>query len=222
MNETSAPPRRFGCLHLLMVAVGAVILTAAAMFFIYRAVLFPPAFKPVQLNDREAKALQLKLDRIGHDSPTSTLPDSGTTAPLEPEAYTEEGATRTIQFTERELNSLLAKNTDLADKLAIDLSKDLVSAKFLLPLDDDLPVLGGKTLRVKAGLAFSYANGKPLLTLRGVTVMGVPLPKAWLGGLKDVDLGRELGEDSGFWKTISAGVENIRIEDGCATVTLNE
>jgi len=35
----------------------------------------------------------------------------------------------------------LATNTDLAHKLAIDLSKNLASAKLLVPLDPDMPVL---------------------------------------------------------------------------------
>lgn len=222
MENAPVPARRFGCFHLLLVAIGAIVLTALAMFFVFKAVLFPPAFKPVQLNDREAKVLQLKLDRIDRGSPAPAQAAPPAADALEPEPYDEEDADRTIRFTERELNSLLAKNTDLANKLAIDLAPGLVSAKILLPLDEDLPVLGGKTLRVRAGLACSFANGKPLLTLRGVTVMGVPLPKAWLGGLKDVDVFREFGEDTGFWKTISAGLDNVRIEEGAATVTLKE
>ena len=56
---------------------------------------------------------------------------------------------------------LLAKNTDLADKVAIDLSPGLVSARILIPIDSDVPVIGGKTLRLKTGLSYSFAGGKP-------------------------------------------------------------
>ena len=141
---------------------------------------------------------------------------------LNPEAYSEEGADRTIRFTERELNALLAKNTDLADTLAIDLAPDLVSAKLRIPLDEDFPVLGGKTLRVKTGVIFRYVDGQPKIMLRGVMVMGVPLPNAWLGGLKNIDVVREFGGDESFWKSFADGVESLRVEDGVVVLTLKE
>jgi len=39
--------------------------------------------------------------------------------------------------------------------------------------------------------------------------MGVPIPNAWLGGIKNIDLVKEFGADKGFWKTFSDGVENL-------------
>ena len=99
---------------------------------------------------------------------------------------------------------------------------DLVSARILIQLDQDLPVLGGKTLRVKAGVTFAYRDGRPLVVLRGISVMGVPMPSAWLGGMKNVDLVQEFGGDTGFWKAFSDGVEDIRVEEGQLTVRLKE
>jgi hypothetical protein len=141
---------------------------------------------------------------------------------MEPEPYGERPADRTVRFTEKELNALLAKNTDLADKVAIDLSPGLVSAKLRIPMDEDAPFVGGKTLRVRAGLSFDYADGKPVVALKGITVMGVPIPKAWLGGLKNVDLVAEYGGDAGFWKAFGAGVESLRVEDGGVVLQLRE
>ena len=125
---------------------------------------------------------------------------------------------RRIQFSEKELNALLAKNTDLADKVAIDLSHGLVSARILVPADPDLPFIGGKTLRVKTGLSYSFVDGKPALMLKGVTVMGVPLPNAWLGGLKNIDLIQQVGQKEGFLKILNDGVESLQIEDGGVTI----
>jgi hypothetical protein len=141
---------------------------------------------------------------------------------LKPERYSEAGAKREVSFNERELNALLAKNTDLARKLAIDLSADLVSAKLLVPMDPDFPVLGGKTLRFNAGLEMAYVNGQPRVVLKGVSVMGVPVPSAWLGGLKNVDLVTEFGASPGFWKSFAEGVEDIRVEDGRIKIKLKE
>jgi hypothetical protein len=106
--------------------------------------------------------------------------------------------------------------------LAIDLSDDLVSAKLLLPVDEDFPLLGGKILRVRTGVVFTYDKGKPVVILKGVTIMGVPLPNAWLGGIKNIDLVKEFGADKGFWKTFSDGVEDLKIEEGRLKIKLKE
>jgi hypothetical protein len=216
-----AAPRRFGCLHLFLAVLVAVVLTAVVTFFIVKMVLFPPPFKPVQLNAREEQVLQAKLDCLDFTAEAQSLApaDSGT---LEPEAYSETDADRTVRFSEKELNALLANNTDLADKLAIDLSRNLISAKLLIPLDEDIPILGGKTLRVKTGAEFSYANGKPVLMLRGVSIMGVALPNAWLGGLKNIDIIQEFGGEAGFWQALADGIEALSIQDGQLSITLKE
>jgi hypothetical protein len=97
-----------------------------------------------------------------------------------------------------------------------------VSARILVPVDPDVPVIGGKTLRLKTGLSYSFADGKPVLMLKGVTVMGVPLPNAWLGGIKNIDLIRQAGQEDGFWKTLGDGIENLQIEDGRVIISLKE
>ena len=215
-------PRRFGCFHLFLAALIAGAATAVVGFFAFKAFLYPKAFQPVQLAPKEEQVLQAKLARIDFGAASAGASEMDAAGNLKPEAYGEEGADRTIRFTERELNALLAKNTDLADKLAIDLAPDLVSAKLLIPFDEDVPVLGGKTLRVKTGVIFRYADGKPKILLRGVMIMGIPLPNAWLGGLKNIDVAREWGGDEGFWAAFAAGVESLRVEDGVVALTLKE
>ena len=91
-----------------------------------------------------------------------------------------------------------------------------------MPMEPDLPVLGGKTLRVRAGMMFTYENERPVVKLRGVSVMGVPLPNAWLGGLKNVDLVAEFGGNEGFWKSFADGVDNIQVEEGALLLKLKE
>ncbi|MCI5165729.1 MAG: arginine N-succinyltransferase, partial [Candidatus Electrothrix sp. GM3_4] len=122
----------------------------------------------------------------------------------------------------RELNGLLANNTDLAKKIAVDLATDLVSLRLLLPVDPDFPILGGKTLRVRAGAELAYRDGKPVVVLKGVSVMGVPIPNAWLGGLKNIDLMQEFGGEPGFWQSLGEGVESIQVRDGELYVKLKE
>lgn len=211
----------------VVIVLATVLLTLAGSYWLLKATLFPSPFTPVELSGKEAQVLDDKLRAIGYqpDAPDPGAPRSDEfdeRGVLKPEAYSESGARRSVAFNERELNALLANNTDLARKLAIDLSDDLVSAKLLVPMDPDFPVLGGKTLRVNAGLELAYLNEQPVVVLKGVSVMGVPLPNAWLGGLKNVDLVAEFGGDPGFWKSFSDGVKSVEVEDGRINVELKE
>ena len=228
------PPRRVPAV--VWIVLGSIAATLAVVWFT-RAVLFPDAFRPVELSAREQAVLDDKLDRIGVGEgatarstrtqapapPEARAPTpSSAPTPLEPEPYSEVGASREIAFSEKELNALVARNTDLAQRLAIDLSRDLASARLLLPLDPDFPLLGGQTLRIHAGLELAYRGGRPVVILRGVSVMGVPLPDAWLGNLKNIDLVEEFGHGPGFWQSFAAGIDHIEVVDGQLRVTLKE
>jgi hypothetical protein len=98
----------------------------------------------------------------------------------------------------------------------------LASGKLLVPLDEDFPILGGKTLKFSAGIELAFANERPIIKLRGVSIMGVPIPNAWLGGMKNVDVVKEFGQDEGFWKAFSDGVENIKVEESRLVIKLKE
>ncbi len=232
--------RRFGCLQIIAIILATALLTALFTVWAAQRYLFAPDFKPVTLTAGEERQLNHKLEKfeaLGSISQKSdsiirkrgntgdeknSLAESDSNAPLKPEQYSEAGAIRTIRLSEREVNALLAKNTDLARKLAIDFSDNLISAKLLIPVDPDFPVLGGKTIRLRAGLHLAYRNAQPEIILRGVSVMGIPIPNAWLGGIKNIDLVKELGEDQEFSKALAEGVEDIQIEEGVLKITLKE
>jgi hypothetical protein len=209
--------RGLGWTHVLLIVLATIVVTVGVTYWVLATWVFVKEFKPVQLNAREEQVLNSKLRAIGYD--VGELDAQGN---LKPEPYSEVGAKREVSFSERELNAMLAKNTDLAHKLAIDLSDELVSAKLLIPLEPDFPVLGGKTLRVNAGVEMAYRESRPIVILKGVSIMGVPIPNAWLGNLKNVDLVNEFGADQGFWKSFSEGVDNIRVEEGQMKIKLKE
>lgn len=192
-----------------------VVLTLGISYWLITTYLFPDAFTPVVLNKKEQRVLDQKLRRIGI-SPYSQQ------RTLKPEPYSEAGASRTIALSEKELNAMLARNTDLANKLAIDLSDNLASALLLVDLDPTFPVIGGQTLKVTAGMELRLANGKPSAVLKGVSIWGVPLPNAWLGNMKNVDLISEFGHAGGFWQAIHDGVESIEVKEGQLHITLKE
>jgi hypothetical protein len=199
------------------IVVITVALTAAVGYWVVTVYLFPAAFTPVHLNDREQQRLDEKIARLGGDPPPRAEPGS-----LEPEPYRETGASREIHFSEKELNALLARNTDLARKLAIDLSANLASVKLLVPLDPEFPILGGQTLKVTAGMELGLVDDTPRAVLRGVSLWGVPLPNAWLGNMKNIDLIQEFGQAGGFWQAIRDGVDEIEVSEGRLMIRLKE
>ena len=111
---------------------------------------------------------------------------------------------------------------DLARKLAIDPSENLASAKLLVPLNPDMPFFGGKMLKVTAGLELRFAEGPRVVALMGVSLWDVPIPNAWLGGIKNIDLVKQFGAQGGFWHAYAAGLEDIHIEQGRLTVRLRD
>jgi len=227
-TTVSTPDKGRSGLQTFLIVLVTIIVTAALTFWIVRSYIFPAEFKPVQLSASEEQVLTRKLERIDNIQSRRTrgsakaVQRTAADEVLEPEAYSEEGASRSVTLTERELNGMLAKNTDMAKKLAIDLSENLMSAKLLVPVDEDFPIMGGQILKVRAGMELAYRDNRPVAILKGVSVMGVPIPNAWLGGMKNIDLVEYYGNEAGFWKAFADGVENIHIEDGNITLLLKE
>ena len=221
-------------LQITGIVLGAMAVTVAVTLFLVKSWLFPAPFKPVRLSAAETQRLEHKLavfeqlDSRPQPEQRRPLPDPSRAepqpapGPLEPEAYSEEGASREIRLTEREINAMIARNTDLADKVAIDLANDLVSLRMLIPVDPDFPFLGGKTLKVRAGAELAFHGSRPVFILRGISVMGVPIPNAWMGGLKNIDLIEVFGSAPGLWKGFADGVASIQVREGNLEINLRE
>lgn len=240
INAEKKNERKLGCLPVLGIMLLTILVTVGITLWVAKTYIFPSQFEPVVLTSQESQQLSKKLSLLDFtDSNTSTTasptrplntahPNTKTAInddpnkPLQPESYSEQGASRYISFTEREINAMLAKNTDLATKVAIDLANNLISARLRIPVDEDFPIFAGKTLRAAAGIELAYRGERPVVVLKGVKIMGVPIPNAWLGGLKNIDLVQEFGGEEGFWKLFSDGVESIETKEGELHITLKE
>ncbi|MEW8051062.1 MAG: hypothetical protein AB2792_14210 [Candidatus Thiodiazotropha sp.] len=215
-------------IHILWIVLATILLTAAVTYWVVRTYIYAKDFTPVQLTPAEQQVLDEKLQQLGYQpkpvsgSDTQSRQKESDEQWLRPERYNEKGARREVFFSERELNAMVANNQDLARKLAIDLGDDLVSARLLVPVDRDFPILGGKTLRVSTGVEMAFRDAKPVVILKGVSIMGVPIPNAWLGGIKNIDLISEFGDERGFWSGFAKGVEDIRVEEGQLKIKLKE
>jgi hypothetical protein len=116
-----------------------------------------------------------------------------------------------LRLTERELNGLLNQNTDLGKTVRLELDTDAINAYVVVPVPKDFPVGGGRTFRARARFRMSLSKDQaPVAMLEDVTVLGLSLPKEWLGGVKGKNLLADaMGErsDAPTWK----GIKSLRI-----------
>ena len=217
MSDSSISGRRFSGFQLSIIMMMVIILTVLITSWIFVEDIFSTRIEPVTLSVQEQQVLTQKLDAIGAGSVPNR---DASQLQLVPEPYSELDENREISFTEKELNGLLSNNTDLASKLAIDLSDNLMSVKLLLPMDKEMPVIGGKTLKVTAGIELLYRDNRPVVVVKGISVWGVPVPQAYLGNIKNIDIIKEFG-DAGFWKSFADGMDDLRVEEGSIVIKLN-
>jgi hypothetical protein len=229
-NSEGASPehkeKRHGCLQVLGVAVTTVIIIGLVIGGWVKYNIYASEFSPTTLRQEDQKVLDGKLAVLRYSSgdryDARLFNGKDYTASLEPEAYSEKGARREINLTEKELNALIANKPDVAKRVAIDLSEDLLSLKLVVPMDEEIIFLGGKTLRLKVGVALKYKNDQLVVALKGVSLGGIPVPNAWLGYLKNKNLVEEFGDEGGFWALFSEGVKDIRVREGHIRVRLRE
>ncbi|QSX41372.1 arginine N-succinyltransferase [Shewanella cyperi] len=216
--------RGFTGVQVLLMLLATVVITVAVSFFVIRAYIFPKPLEPVTLSAKEEQKLEQKLSVLGWQSDSGSRTDSNKSSgkgtarrgsnDLTPEPYREADGDRRVTFSEKEVNAMIGRNPDFAHRVAIDFSDDLASAKILVPIPQDFPVMAGEILRVNAGLDIHLdSRRRPVVALVGVSLMGVPIPNAWLGNIKNVNLVSEFG-DRGFWNTFADGVEDIQISEG--------
>lgn len=229
-NKNTAPAekqKRYGWLSIVGVLVSVILVTALLTAWWVKHNIYASKFTPTQLTGKEQQILDGKLARLEeaahkHTAVQKTAKNHEPHAPLKPEPYTEEGAVREISLTEKEVNALIAKEPDMARRVAVDLSEDLVSVKVVMPMDQEIPVLGGKTLRLNLGVGLHYDKGKPTVALKGVSLGGIPLPNAWLGNLKHKNLVDEFGTEDGFWKLFAEGIDDIQVKEGHIRIKLKD
>ena len=224
MNDIREKKKGMNRLLIPGIVLVTVLISVGITVWIVNSYIFPKKFKPVVLSQKEESVLDLKLKRfhgIGSSKLNADTSNEAQTTILTPEKYSED-SDKVIRLTERELNALLAKNTNLSDKLVIDLSDNLLSVKLLIPVDQEFPFIGGKTIKVTAGMELAFKDSHPIVMLKGVSLMGMPIPNSWLGGLKNIDLIKEYGHDEGFWKAFSEGVGEMHAEEGRFVIKLKE
>ncbi len=226
----------YGCGGFLAVLLLIVLTVVFTVWWIQRPI------KPVVLSARERAAVEEKL-RVANAAPnrnvpatqppSTPVPSRGTEAVelpgaiVPPNLNQEPGrkyvpGSKELRLTEREVNGLLNANTDLGKSVRLEFATDAINAYVAVPIPEDFPIGGGRMFRARSRFRVSLGNGGvPYAILEDVTVFGISLPKAWLGGLKGENLlARAMGEGSG-----SAGIKwikRLRVETGALVLELED
>lgn len=211
--EPRVPKRRPWLLYVCGSLLGLLVLVCATVAITVWYIQRP--IKPVVLSAAEKAAVDKKLEHLGGtpgDGPRAPIPDGGRNLP-EPDRLYVPGS-KVLRLTERELNGLLNANTDLGKTVRLEFGQDAINAYVTAPIPQDVPVVGGKMFRARGRFRLSLTNGAaPYAILEDVTVFGVSLPKAWLGGLKGENLlAKAVGERNGA--PMLRGVKSLRVEPG--------
>lgn len=226
-----------GALKTFLIVLLAIFIAIVAGAWVVKKYIFPTELEPVALTQQEKVEVNAKLKKLGYQGDGLAVEgqvssgESGNISRedkfdedgrLVPERYSEEGAVREVRFSQKELNGMLAASPEMAERLAVDLSDNMASAKLLIPIPEDFPVMAGQTMKINAGLEMSFVNNRPSIVLKGVSLWGVPVPNAWLGNLKNVDLISQFGDQDGFWKAFADGIETLQVQDGELYIKLKE
>jgi hypothetical protein len=200
-------------LALLLLIVGTVAIT---IWWIQRPI------KPVVLSAQEKATVDEKL-RLAHGN--TSAPHSVTSADPKAERPVDRpyvAGSKVFKLTEREVNGLLNANTDLGKSVRLEFGRDAINAYVVVPIPQDFPIGGGKMFRARSRFGLSLGNdGAPYAILEDVTVFGVSLPKAWLGGLKGENLlGEATGERNG--KPVLRGIKSLRVEPGALVLEVED
>lgn len=193
------------------IVFGTATLTVAGTAWWVKRNIYASPFTPVALSASEQSALNQKLD---------TLKQSGTAqaAPVDPEV-----AKRTLTISDREINAFLEQQ-GLGQQIKVSLHNGGGTATFLLPMSSDGVPGSGPTLRISVSLGAKMdEHHKFALSISDVSVGGVPLPNAWLGNLKGLNMLSESSiSDDPALKTFAAGIRDFSIRAGQLSVVLNE
>lgn len=166
------------------------------------------------LSADEQKVLDAKLDTLG--APQALPEEEPRTA-----VQTDD---RTLWITAKEINAFLTKQ-GLGETFRVSLAKDMVDVTLIAPVpaDSGVPLLAGTTLRVKMSmiLALDEAGARRCM-IQDVRVGGVPLPNAWLGDIKGINLVGESLDGDPALQRFFAGIKEAEILPEGIRVILNE
>ncbi len=211
-----APRRGRLLLTLLATFLAGGLIAGGGAYWWFKRHLDARALEPVQLAETEERAFEAKLQALAAagepGAPLGTRPGSAT------------ADERTLHISGREINAFLAER-GLGQNIRVELARDLLHVDMIVPIpaDSGLPLLAGANLRLRFSLD---AASDPLaglrFAIRDVRLGGIPLPDAWLGGIKGLNwVDQNLNQDPGMQRFLS-GIEDLEVRPEGIRLRLRE
>jgi len=181
--------------------LGCGLAAATTAWWIKRNIYASP-IQPVTLTQSEQQTLDAKLHVL---DTSASMPDAPAASPGEQE--------RTLVITAKEINAYLASQ-NLGDTVKVDLGQDSISATMVVPVPKDagVPLLSGTNLRLSLSLGAQMDPAKKVaIIVRDIRLGGIPMPNAWLGDIKGVNLAGENLEKDPALQRFLAGIQSLEI-----------
>lgn len=209
MNPPASPSPPWSFKKKLLLTAGVLFgiagLAAASAAIWYQYNFNAGRFKGVQLTPPEQQVLDGKIEVIKHGSPASPVVNPA----------------KLLVFSEREINGYL-QGQGMGDYLKVSLGSGSMSATALIPVDKEVPLIGGRTVRVKIALSPRIeASHQLALYLSDLSIGGISPPNAWMGGIKGTNLFEDAKSDP-VMKGLSEGIKDLQIKDGELRLILND
>ncbi len=194
------------------ILLGAATLAVASTAWLVKRNVFASPFKPVALTAAESAVL---TDKVAALKQAAEAPAQ---APVDPEV-----AKRTLTLSEKEINAFLQQQ-GAGEQVKVALRDGGATATFLIPVGEGAEVGKGMTLRISASIDARMDDTRKFkLAITDVSVAGVPLPNAWLGGVKGLNLFNDQTlTDEPAVKAFVAGIRDFKLESGLLRIVLNE
>jgi hypothetical protein len=189
-NESNPPKQRgclfYGCLSLSILGLLAIVLGVVAYFWVKSTTArwirdytdtAPAPIEKVQYSPAQMDALNARVAAFK-------------------DALEKGKGTTELVLTAEDLNALIAKQKDLADRLFIRMDEDNIKGDISFPLPDIGPFkLKGRYLNGTAAFKVALENGSLDVRLQDVLVKGKPLPGVFFNELKKQNLAKDAQQD---------------------------
>jgi hypothetical protein len=198
------------------VVLGLCGITAAATAWWVKRNVYAANFKPVMLTQQEQTVFDQKVEQIKTALPVETASHTPA-APVDPDV-----AKRTLSVTEKEINAYIAQQ-GLGEQLKVRLTDGIAVAEVIAPVDPGVAFIGGKTFRIQIALAAGMKpDDKFALSIADVSIGGVPIPNAWLGDIKGVNMLADSSNTDPVVSRFMAGIKEFEIKSGVVRVLLSK
>lgn len=221
----------YGCLSAIVLLL-VIVATAGVTAWMVKRSLNPKPIEPTVLTAEEQQVFDEKIEIVmeAQDEPPvgssveAAAVEAGTQVLNAGEEVEEDEdfIRKPLVLTERELNSIISKNTDLADKVYVSLRRNRIQFKGNFPVPDDLPLWGGRTIRINVRNRLELVDGRLELRMENIALGGIPVPSAWIQDIKGKDLLSDVFADDDFVRALSEGVESLEVENGQIVLMLAE